>query len=145
MTFASCTCEKDGSVRFYVDFRNLNALTVADSYPLPPVQQMLDELNDSTIFTSLDARSAYWAILVAPDDRSKTAFSDGARVFQFCRMPYGLRTAPQTFQHTINLVLALGKHTAAYLDDIVVFSRGLQQHLQDLKDIRFNPCCRSKT
>ncbi|XP_037784669.1 uncharacterized protein LOC119580636 [Penaeus monodon] len=104
--------KKDGSIRFCVDFRNLNAWAVLTNYPLPPVQQMLDELNDSTIFTSLDARSAYWAIPVAPDDRPKTAFSDGARVFHSagCRMDFvlGLQQHLKDLKETMDLIHAAG-------------------------------------
>ena len=128
--------KKSGEVRFCVDFRRINALTTGDSYPLPPIQTMLDDLHASKVFTSLDARSAYWSIPVEPSDRPKTAFSDGARLFQFTRMPYGLKTAPQTFQRTINLVLSsvLGRHTAAYLDDVVIFSEDMDSHLLHLRE-----------
>jgi len=86
-------------------------------------------------FTVLDSRSAYWAISVHPDDRPKTTFTDGKRLFQFCRLPFGLSTAP-TFQRTMNIVLAsvLGHHTLAYLDDVVIVSSSFDGHLQDLQD-----------
>ena len=128
--------KKTGDVRFCVDFRIINSFTIANNYPLPPLQTMIDDLHDSKVFTSLDARSAYWAIPVEPSDRPKTAFSDGSRLWQFRRMPYGLRTAPQTFQKTINLVLSsvLGRHTAAYLDDVVIFSPNMEEHLVHLKE-----------
>ena len=128
--------KKTGDVRFCVDFRKINALTAADSHPLPPIQNMLDDLHASKVFSSLDARSAYWSIPVEPSDRPKTAFSDGGRLFQFVRMPYGLKTAPQTFQRTINLVLSsvLGRHTAAYLDDIVIFSNNMEEHQKHLQE-----------
>lgn len=81
-----------------MELRTINDLTTIDSYPFSPFQQMLDDLSDSKIFTSLDARRAFWAIPVEEADRSKTALSDGARVWQLRRMPYEMRTAPQTFR-----------------------------------------------
>jgi len=128
--------KKDGSIRFCVDYRGLNAVTQGDSYPLPRIEELLDELGPMNIFTTLDARAAYWAVEVDPSDRPKTAFSDGYRLFQFVRLPFGLSTAPTTFQRTINVVLAavLGKHTLCYLDDIIIYSRTFAQHLIDLDE-----------
>jgi len=128
--------KKCGSLRFCIDYRNLNAVTTADTYPLPRIEELIDELGPTDTFTTLDARSAYWSVDVHPADRPKTAFSDGYRLFQFCRLPFGLSTAPTTFQRTMNLVLSsvLGRHTLAYLDDIVVYSKGFPQHVKDLQE-----------
>lgn len=128
--------KKDGTVRFCVDYRQLNSVTIADTYPLPRIDELVDELRDTAVFSLLDSRSAYWSIPVAPEDRPKTAFSDGYRLFQWRRMPFGLSTAPTTFQRTMNAVLSpvLGKHTLAYLDDIVIYSRTFEEHLLHLKE-----------
>jgi len=128
--------KKDGTLRFCVDYRNLNSVTIADSYPLPRMDELLDELGGTSVFTLLDSRSAYWSIPVKPEDRPKTAFSDGHRLYQFRRMPFGLCTAPSTFQRTVNLVLSpvLGKHTIAYLDDIVVHSATFEEHIKHLNE-----------
>jgi len=128
--------KKGGALRFCVDYRKVNAVTTADTYPLPRIDEMIDELGPTDTFTTLDARAAYWSIEVQEEDRAKTAFSDGYRLFQFCRLPFGLSTAPTTFQRTMNLVLSpvLGRHTLAYLDDIVVYSKGFAQHLLDLEE-----------
>lgn len=128
--------KKGGALRFCVDYRKLNQITTADTYPLPRIDELLDELSPTDTFTTLDARAAYWSVDVHPDDRPKTAFSDGYRLFQFRRLPFGLSTAPTTFQRTMNFVLSpvLGRHTLAYLDDIVVYSRGFEQHLKDLEE-----------
>ena len=71
-----------------------------------------------------------------PTDKEKTAFTDGRRLFQWKRMPFGLRTAPSTFQRMVNLVLAsvLGKHSLAYLDDIIIFSKTFEDHLVHLSE-----------
>jgi len=128
--------KKDGSLMFCVNYRNLNAVTTADTFPLPRIDELIDELGPSDTFTTLDARAAYWSVEVHPEDRPKTAFSDGYRLFQFRRLPFGLSTAPTTFQRTMNFVLSsvLGHHTLAYLDDVVVYSRGFSQHLKDLEE-----------
>jgi len=72
--------KKCGSLRFCVDYRNLNAVTTADTYPLPRIEELIDELGPTDTFTTLDARSAYWSVDVHPADRPKTAFSDGYRL-----------------------------------------------------------------
>ncbi|XP_037773928.1 uncharacterized protein LOC119570135 [Penaeus monodon] len=128
--------KKDGTLRFCIDYRNLNKVTTTDSYPLPRIDELIDNFNGTSWFTSLDARSAYWAIPVAKPDRPKTAFSDGHRLWQFARLPFGLVTAPPTFQRAINFILSpvLGKHTVAYLDDIVVHSATFEEHLVHLEE-----------
>jgi len=128
--------KKDGTVRFCVDYRRLNSVTIADTYPLPRIDELVDELRETAVFSLLDSRSAYWSIPVAPEDRPKTAFSDGYRLFQWRRMPFGLSTAPTTFQRTMNAILSpvLGRHTLAYLDDIVVYSKSFDEHLCHLKE-----------
>jgi len=128
--------KKDGGIRFCVDYRNLNKITIVDTYPMPRLDQSLDDLSGKLWFTALDARSAYWTIEVEPRDRPKTAFSDGYRLFQFRRMPFGLATAPSTFQRAINTVLnpVLGHHALAYLDDVVIYSHNFEEHLAHLDE-----------
>lgn len=128
--------KKGGGLRFCVDYRGLNAVTKKDAYPLPRINELIDELGPMDTFTTLDARAAYWSVELETTDRPKTAFSDGYRLFQFCRLPFGLSTAPTTFQRTMNIVLApvLGRHTLAYLDDVIIYSRGFTQHLQHLSE-----------
>jgi len=128
--------KKGGTLRFCVDYRGLNAVTKRDTYPLPHISEMIDELGPMNIFTTLDARAAYWSVELEESDRPKTAFSDGYRLFQFRRLPFGLSTAPTTFQRTMNLVLSsvLGRHTLAYLDDVIVYSQSFSQHLRDLDE-----------
>ena len=128
--------KKDGSYRFCADFRNLNHVTTSDVYPLPRLEELIDDLGPSCVFSVLDARSAYWSIELNPADKPKTAFSDGRNLWQFTRMPYGLKTAGATYQRMINFVLSpvLGRHTLAYLDDIVIYSNNFEEHLQHLEE-----------
>jgi len=129
--------KKDGGIRFCVDYRGLNRVTTADTFPMPRLDQMIDELSGTQWFSALDAKSAYWTVEVEPKDRNKTAFSDGFRLLHFNRMPFGLATDPSTFQRAINAVLSpvLGKHALAYLDDVVVYSRSFEEHLSHLDEV----------
>ena len=129
--------KKDGSIRFCVDYRKLNAITVRDVYPLPRIDDSLTVLNSGKIFSSLDLSSGYWQIPMAPDDKHKTAFVTDRGLFEFNVMPFGLTNAPATFQRFMDAVLAGLKWTSllVYLDDIFVFSPTFDQHLIDLRTV----------
>ncbi|KAJ8383612.1 hypothetical protein AAFF_G00216850 [Aldrovandia affinis] len=88
----------DDSWCFCVDYRRLNAVTRKDSYPLPCIDDALDHISGSRWFSSLDLRSGYWQVELAPDVRAKTAFTIGQGLWQFCVMPFGLCNAPATFE-----------------------------------------------
>ena len=115
----------DGSMRFCVDYRRLNAITTRDSYPLPRMDECIDSLGDATVFSTLDCNAGYWQIPVDPADRPKTTFTSHEGLFWFLRMPFGLRNAPATFQRFVDITLAGLKRKVflVYLDDIIVFSR----------------------
>jgi len=127
--------KKDGSLRFCVDYQNLNKITKKDSYPLPRVDDLLDSLADAQWFSTLDLRSGYWQVEVDPADREKTAFSTPYGLYQFRVMPFGLCNAPSTFQWLMELVLAgfRWEICLAYLDDVVVFGRTWEEHLERLR------------
>jgi Reverse transcriptase (RNA-dependent DNA polymerase) len=96
----------DGSVRFFIDYRRLNIITENDSYSLPRIDDCLDSLGSSRYFSTLDANSGCWQINVAPEDLDKTGFTSHRGLFRFKRMPFGLKTAPATFQRAINVILS---------------------------------------
>ena len=127
--------KKDGTVRFCVDYRKLNAATKKDSYPLPRVDDLLDALADARWFSTLDLASGYWQVELNPADREKTAFTTGDGLYEFWVMPFGLCNAPSTFQRLMELVLAglRWEICLAYLDDVVVFGRSFEEHLQRLR------------
>ncbi|KAE9022944.1 hypothetical protein PR001_g13032 [Phytophthora rubi] len=123
---------KDGEVRFCVDYRALNKVTKRDAYPLPRIDETLEALGGARLFTTLDLKAGYWQISVAPEDRDKTAFTTKQGLYRFVRMPFGLMKAPSTFQRMMNGVLrGLTWSTClVYLDDIVVYTQGgIERHV----------------
>jgi hypothetical protein len=124
--------KRDGEVRFCIDCRALNKVTKKDVYPLPRIDETLEALGGARLFTTLDLRSGYWQIGMAPGDRDKTAFTTKRGLYRFKRMPFGLMNAPSTFQRMMNGVLrGLTWLTClVYLDDIVVFTcGGIERHV----------------
>ena len=129
--------KKDGSYRFCVDYRKLNLVTQQDAHPLPRVDDLLDSLNGNQIFSTLDLRSGYWQVSMFPEDREKTAFITPDGLFEFLRMPYGLSTAPATFARAIGIILSgLTYDTClCYFDDVIIFSKTIEQHCQRLQSV----------
>ena len=129
--------KKDGSTRFCVDFRQVNAVTRKDAQPLPRIDDTLDVLGSAKWFSSLDLASGYWQVEVCPEDWEKTAFVTPYGLFQFRVMPFGLINAPATFQRLMEEVLS-GLHWTTwlvYLDDILIFSATVEDHLVRLRDV----------
>ncbi|CAE1245057.1 Retrovirus-related Pol polyprotein from transposon opus,Retrovirus-related Pol polyprotein from transposon gypsy [Acanthosepion pharaonis] len=110
------------------DFRRLNAQTVPDKYPIPHLQDFAITLQGASIFTKLDLRKAFHQIPVAKDDIHKTAVTTLFALFEFTRMPFGLRNAAQSFQRLIDEVLRGLHFTFAYIDDVLIASRNIEEH-----------------
>jgi hypothetical protein len=129
--------KKNGKMRFCVDYRQLNQVTKKDSYPIPRIDDMLDALGSSTWFTSLDLVSGYWQVEVNPNDRDKTAFITQFGTYQFVVMPFGLCNAPATFQRLMDEILEeiLWQFVVVYLDDLNIYSKTFEQHLEHLKHV----------
>ncbi|KAG1930770.1 thy-1 membrane glycoprotein [Pimephales promelas] len=129
--------KKDGSLRFCVDYRKLNDVTRKDAYPLPRIDDALDSLTNACWFSTLDLVSGYWQVEVDPQDRPKTAFITRQGLFEFNVLSFGLCNSPSTFQRLMDVVLADLQWTTClvYLDDIIVFGRTFQEHLQRLEEV----------
>lgn len=127
--------KKDGSSRFCVDYRLLNNITKKDSYPLPRIDDTLDTLGGCRLFSTLDLKSGYWQVGMAPEDKEKTAFSIGTGLWQFTVMPFGLCNAPATFERLMESVLrGLSLDIClVYLDDIIVLGRSFAHQLKNLE------------
>ena len=127
----------DGSLRFCVDYRKLNSITVKDTYPLPRMDECLDSLGEAQYFTTLDCNSGYWQLPVHEEDRDKTTFTCHEGTFRFVRMPFGLCNAPASFQRTVDILLSgyRWKTCLVYLDDIIIFSKDRETHLQHVDQI----------
>ena len=129
--------KKDGTWRPCVDFRDLNQVTKKDVYPLHRIDDTLDALGSSTVFSTLDLASGYWQVEMDHDSVEKTAFTSRRGLFEFTVMPFGLCNAPSTFQRLMDLVLNgyLWHFCTVYLDDIVIYSETFEQHLSHLEQI----------
>lgn len=129
--------KKDGSLRFCVDYRRLNAITHKDAYPLPRIEESLTALKTAVYFSTLDLTSGYWQIPMAPEDREKTAFTTPMGLFEFDRMPFGLCNAPATFQRVMEHCLGHRNFEMVllYLDDVIIFSKTYDEHLRHLEEV----------
>ena len=122
-----------------MDYRRLNDVTTKDTFPLPRIDDLLDQLSQSKYFSTLDLAAGYWQIQVAPDSQPKTAFTTHQGLFEFRVMPFGLTNAPAVFQRLVQEVLeGLNPEggpdfVSAYIDDILVFSRTLEEHMEHLR------------
>ena len=128
--------KKDGSLRFCVDYRKLNAVSRSDAYPMPRVDQLIDKLGSAAYITTLDLTWGYWQVPVTEESRKLTAFATPFGLYQFVIMPFGLSGAPLTFQRLMDRVLrGLEAYSATYLDDIVVFSTSWKAHLEHVRSV----------
>ena len=130
--------KKDGSLRFCVNFRQLNAATIKDAHPIPSIDDLLDALHGARWFTTFDLKSGYWQVPIQEQDKEKTAFrTSSGQLFEFNQVPFGLCNAPAMFSHLMDRVLA-GLHWETclfYLDDIIVFAATWEEHLARLRQI----------
>ena len=129
--------KKDGSLRFCVDYRRLNAITYKDSYPLPLIDNCVNAVAGASWFSTLDLRSGYYNIPIADEDRDKSAFITRKGCHRITVMPFGLACAPSVFQRLMDFVLAGLSYVTClvYLDDIIIFGRTFEEQLSRLEEV----------
>ena len=130
--------KKDGSHRFCIDYRALNAVTKQDMYPIPRISDLLDQLGESRFFSTLDLASGFWQIKVHPDSQEKTAFVAPQDLFEFKVMPFGLSAVFQRLMQQVLMGLnpPQGPYfVSVYIDDVLVFSKTFKEHLQHLRQV----------
>ena len=130
--------KKDGSCRMCVDYRRLNSVTKFDCFPLPRLNKALDAFAGATVFSSLDLAMAYHQVPVKLADVEKTAFITHVGLYEMMKMPFGLCNAPSTYHRLMMSVLQglIGRICLAYLDDVIVFSKRRDEHVNDLRAVQ---------
>ena len=126
--------KKDGTTRFCIDYRKLNAVTRKDSYPLPRIDDALDSLSACKYFSTLDLQSGYHQVAIHPDSKDKTAFITHAGLYEYNVLSFGLTGAPPNFQRLMSRILhgLEWKICLIYIDDIIIFSKSFEEHLSRL-------------
>ncbi len=129
--------KKDKTMRFCIDYRRLNAVTIKDAFPLPRIDEIFDQLTDAKYYTKFDFKSGYFQVPLSKEDRPKTAFSTRDNHYQFTVLPQGITNGPATFQRVINHILgpARWKYALAYIDDVIIYSNTFEEHLSHLNDV----------
>ena len=131
-----CVWRKEkNDIRLCLDFRQLNLITERQAFPMPNITELLDKLEGTRFFSSIDLGNAYYQVELDEESKEKTAFSTKTGQYCFNRMPFGIAAAPGTFQELMNKVLDKMKNTVVYLDDILIFTESKEQHYEVLDKV----------
>jgi len=127
--------KKDGSSRLCVDYRQMNKMTIKNKYPFPRIDDLMDQLHESSVFLKIDLRSGYHQILVKADDVQKTAFRSRYGHYEYVIMPFGVTNAPAVFMDYMNRIFRpfLDKFVVVFIDDILIYSRTREEHAEHLR------------
>lgn len=133
--------KKEGTLRLVVNYQKLNQITVKDAFPLPRIDELLDSMGGARWFSTLDAASGYWQVPMADSSIAKTGFVTKYGTYEFKVMPFGLTSAPSTFQRAMTNILSsfIGKFVYVFIDDVIVYSRTPAEHANHLRLV-FDAC-----
>ena len=127
--------KKDGGWRPCGDYRQLNTVTVPDRYPLPNIADLTSRVTGLTVFSKLDLQKGYYQVPMAEEDICKTAIITLFGMFEFLRLPFGLRNPWNTFQRMMDSILGDLPYCFTYVNDIPVFRSSLEEHLEHLRQV----------
>ena len=129
--------KKDGTLRLCTDYRGLNAISTSNAYPLPLIKDLLAQVGKGKVFTKLDIREAYYRVRIKEGHEHLTAFNTVLGQFEYLVMPFGLSGAGGVFMSVINEVLhdLLYKGVVIYLDDILIYSKNMTEHVQLVREV----------
>jgi transposase InsO family protein len=129
--------KSNGKWRMCIDYRALNQVTAKNGYPLPRIQELLDQVGDTRVLSKIDLASGFWQVRLTDRAVPKTAFNTIWGKYEWLAMPFGLCNAPATFQTLMNDALRpfLGKFVVVYLDDILIFSKSKEEHYEHLRQV----------